>query len=213
MKHFLQVYFIILGVFSLVSIIIILFLEFNDFGISDALGVVCNNDAEFTRIVEGKGCASRPYDNSCYYETVLVKNINKNTVKQSKIMIAYFDSAGLSVNELLKMPEINYCSMFFYKSTRATRKHFVENKKVSTYNGNETYLGSVALVRCKDDPAKLQIDITRNLGTADNIDKQGPATKNEFLQNECDPDWYEANKDNELVKYYMELREKRNAKH
>jgi hypothetical protein len=69
------------------------------------------------------------------------------------------------------------------------------------------------MIRCKDDPAKLQIDITRNLGTADNIDKQGPATKKEFLQNECDPDWYKANKDNELVKYYMELRDKRNAKH
>jgi hypothetical protein len=98
-------------------------------GIIMMLFMTYNNDVEFIRIVEGKGCASRPYDNSCYYETVLVKNIHKNAVKQSKIMIAYFDSAGLSVNELLKMSEINYCSMFFYKSTHATMKHFVEKKR------------------------------------------------------------------------------------
>jgi hypothetical protein len=108
------------------------------------------------------------------------------------------------------MPEVKFYAMHFFKSTRATRKHFVEKKKVFTYNGNETYLGSVTLWRCKDDSTKWRIRITRNLGTADSFDHQGPAIKYEFLQNECDHDWYEANKNNELVKYYMGLREKRN---
>jgi hypothetical protein len=213
MKHFLQVYFIVLGVLGLGSIIIILFLEFNDFGISDALGVACNTDAEFTRITVGQIGADEdfPY----YLERVLVENISRNKphdLEQSKMMIAYFDSAGLSVNELLEMPEIKFYSMSFYKSTHETRKLFVEKKRVSTYNGNKTHLGSVIIRRCEE-PTKWRIRITRNLGTADSFDHQGQAIKYEFLQNECDHDWYEANKDNELVKYYMELREKRNAKH
>jgi hypothetical protein len=182
------------------------------FGVITPLLATCDNNVELTRIIEGKGCATRPGDSSCYYERILVKNIPENkphNVTQSKIMIAYFDSIGFAVNELFEMPEINYYNMSFYKSTHATRKYFVERKKGSTYNGNETYLGTVSMIRCKDDSAKWKIEIARNLGTADNIDKQGANTKDEFLQNECDPDWYEANKDNELVKYYMELREKR----
>jgi hypothetical protein len=53
--------------------------------------------------------------------------------------------------------------------------------------------------------------IARNLGTADSFEKQGPNTKDEYLLNDCDPNWYEANKDNVLVRYYMELRNRRKA--
>jgi hypothetical protein len=212
MKNFLLIYFSVLGILVLGFIIIMLYLEFTNFGLPEIIGIVdaYDNDAKFTRITVGQ--IETDKDFFYYSERVLVENISRNKpydVEQSKMMIAYFDSVGLSVDELLKMPEIKLYAMFFFKSTHETRKHFVE-KKVSTYNGNKTYLGSVALVRCKDDPAKWEIDIDRNLGTADSFDHQGPATKNEFLQNECDPDWYEANKDNELVKYYMELKAKRN---
>jgi hypothetical protein len=178
--------------------------------------VACNNDAEFTRIIEGRTWGLQPSDSSWYEERVLVRNISRNKphdLEQSKMMITYFDSIGLSIDDLLKMPEIRYYSMYFYKSTYATRKHFVKGKKVSTYNGNKTYLGVVSMARCKDDFTKWKVIIDRNLGTSDSFDKIGPDTKDEFLYNECDreydPYWREVNKDNELVKYYMELRDKR----
>jgi hypothetical protein len=175
-----------------------------------------NSNIEFTRIIEGRTWGLQPSDSSYYRERVLVRNISRNKphdLEQSKIMIAYFDSVGLSIDDLLKMPEIKYYYMSFYKSTYATRKHFVKGKKVSTYNGNKTYLGVVSMTRCNDDSTKWRVRISRNLGTEDDYDKIGPKTKDEFLQNECDPEydpyWREVNKDNELVKYYMELREKR----
>jgi hypothetical protein len=62
---------------------------------------------------------------------------------------------------------------------------------------------------CKNDSTKWIIVIGRNLGTADNCEKQGADTKREYLLNDCDPNWYEANKNNELVRYYMELRRRR----
>ena len=176
----------------------------------------CNDNVEFTRIIEGRRWGLQHDNWSWYDEDILVKNISRNKphdLTQSKIMIAYFDSVGLSANDLFEMPEIKYYNMFFYKSTHATRERFVGKKKVSTYNGNKTYLGFISMLRCEDDYTKWKIEIGRNLGTADNFDLQGPNTKDEFLQNECDPDWYEANKDNELVKYYTELRGKKNAKH
>jgi hypothetical protein len=182
------------------------------------LFAIYNNDAEFTRITKVRLCGSQYNDNPWCDEEVLVKNIgiNKpNDAKQSKVMIAYFDSAGLSKNYLSKMPEIKHYSMSFYRSTHATRRHFLEKKKVSTYNGNKTYLGYIHIGRCEDDSTKWKINISRNLGTADDYDKQGADTKNELLYNECkpywyeNPNWYEANKDNELVKYYMGLRGKR----
>jgi hypothetical protein len=174
-----------------------------------------NNDVEFTRITEVRTCGLQYNDNSWCYEKVLVKNISRNKphdAEQSKMMIAYFDSAGLSVNEFLEMPEIKHYRMSFYKSTHETRKYFVEKKKVSTYNGNEIDLGDIYMGRCEDDSAKLKISIDRNLGTSEDYDKLGANAKREFLYNECDPDWYPSKDSKELVKYYVGLRYKRNAK-
>jgi len=174
------------------------------------LFIVYNNDVEFTRITEGQTWMGQSDDNFYYYEHILVKNIFRNKphdAEQSKMMIAYFDSAGLSIDELLKMPEIKHYYMYFYISTYATRRYFIE-KKGDTFNGNETDLGLIYTGRCKDDSTKWEIKIGRNLGTADNYDKQGGHSTREFLQNECSPGWYEDNKDNELVKYYTGLREK-----
>ena len=171
--------------------------------------MACSNDVEFTRITEGRTQGLQHSDSSYYNERILVKNIAQDYVEQSKIMIAYFDSAGL-VNEFLEKPEINYYKMFFYKSTHATRKYFVE-KKGSTYNGNKTYLGAISMGRCKNDSTKWEIEIARNVGVADNFDEQGPVTEDEFLQNECNPYWHitDRTSGNELAKYYMKLRDRR----
>jgi len=177
------------------------------------LYTACNNSVEFTRVIEGRVCLQ---PDSCFYyeERVLVKNIPQNDVEQSKIMIAYFDSVGLSLNELLKKPEIKYYYMNFYKSTYATRRYFVKmngipKKEHDTYNGNETDLGYIYMGRCVGDSTKWKIKIGRNLGTADNYDWQGADIESVFLQNECVPNWDDANKNNDLVKYYMELKNKK----
>jgi hypothetical protein len=126
-------------------------------------------------------------------------------------MINYFDSVGLSVDNFLKISGIKHYGMYFYKSTNVTRRYFVENQG-STYNGNKTYLGRAYMERCNNsDSTRWRIIVARNLGTADNLEKQGADTKREYLLNDCDPGWYEANKDNMLVRYYMELRSRRGA--
>jgi hypothetical protein len=97
------------------------------------LFAACNNEAEFTRIIEGRTWGLQRSDSSYYREDVLVKNISRNKphdVEQSKMMIAYFDSVGLSIDYLSsEMPEIKLYRMSFYKSTHATRKYFVEKKR------------------------------------------------------------------------------------
>jgi len=175
---------------------------------------VCNNNIEFTRIIEGRNWGLQPDDSCWYTERILIKNAPQNNLEQSKIMIAYFDSIGFSVHELSKMPEIKYYHMFFCKSTRATRRFFIEindvnERKYLTYDANKTYLGDIFVGHCKNDSNKWRISITRNLGTEPDCEYIGAKTRSEFLQNECDSNWYEANKNNELVRYYMELRDKK----
>jgi len=179
--------------------------------ITALLFMTCDNEIEFTRITLGKTWMGKPSDSSYYFEDILVRNISRNKpydVGQSKMMIAYYDSVGLSIDELLKMPEIKHYWMYFCISTYATRRYFIE-KKGDTYDGNETGLGYIYIGRCKEDSTKWKITIGRNLGTADDFDKVGGNSTSEFLQNEYDSGWYEANKDNELVKYYMGLRGKK----
>ena len=155
----------------------------------------------------------------------------KDTLEQSKIMIAYFDSVGLSKNYLSsKMPEIRYYSMFFYKSTYITRRHFieqgkywVENKRVPSavhrrsFDGNKTYLGNILMVHCKDDATKWRVLISRRFRTYEFLKGEGFYVRNALLLNECSYNWYESEKDKErgkvLVEYYMELRNKKNAEH
>jgi hypothetical protein len=172
----------------------------------------CNNEVEFVRVVEGRTWALQHYDSSWYKEYVLVKNIPRNKIKQSKIMIAYFDSVGFSIDNLKEIPEINHYCMYFWKSTRATRGVFIEKTNIGdNINANKTYLGDIYVDRCKKNFTKWNVGIGINLGTDPDADYTGGHIKDEYLQNDCDPAWYEVNKNNDLVKYYMGLINKRTA--
>jgi hypothetical protein len=125
-------------------------------------------------------------------------------------MINYFDSVGLSIDDLSQMPEIGYYCVYFYKSTPATRKLFIEKKKISEGKDkacvpNEEYLGDIYAVRCKNDPAKWKIGFARNIEPTAGCDHTSLDIQDVYLQNDCDPAWYRANKDSALVKYYMGL--------
>ncbi|MDR1811920.1 MAG: hypothetical protein LBQ87_03765 [Candidatus Fibromonas sp.] len=188
------------------------------------------SEIEFTRIVEGK-TSGLQRDSSVYSEKILVKHIPKDFSEQSKIMIAYFDSVGLSISDLSKMPEIKYYDMSFYKSTYATRKYFVEEKDVPYSERkrsdrlDETYLGDVSISRCKNDAKLVDVSITRYKNDAKkwlkwliSTDRTLGRADEEFiieiimLLNECGSVPYIAKENKELVKYYMELRDKNNAK-
>jgi formylglycine-generating enzyme required for sulfatase activity len=146
---------------------------------------------EFTRVVDGPIASS---DSSEYREDVLVKNPPLDYPEKGKTMIAYFDSARLSIDDLSKMPGKTSYEMNFYKSTSLTKGCFVE-KKPGACGEKTHYLGSIWMSRCKNDTAKWRINISENEGLT-------------TLFNECDSDmyWYESSKSKRLIKYYAELR-------
>jgi len=172
------------------------------------LFVLCSNNVEFMWI--GGGILPQGFDSSFYNETILVKNMPRNKIEQSKTMMAYFDSVGLTINALSKMSRIKHYSMDFYKSTSATIRYFVkEEPNLYTYNGNKTYLGGVTMRRCKIDSTKWDVQILRNLGTAKDYKHNGPDMSRIMLLNECRSYIHDDERNDELLRYYMELKNKK----
>jgi len=131
------------------------------------------------------------------HEWIYAKNMPKNILKRNKIIIAYFDSTGISTDDFInKMPEIKWYKMEF---ERLTEHDYVET-------GIDPFYGYVHIYRCENDPAKCI------LTTRVSISRDGlRLSEVTVLLNECDSGWYDANKNNELVKYYKELRDKKNT--
>jgi hypothetical protein len=187
------------------------------------LFIACNNNIEFARFIEGK-TLNINRDSSAYTEYIIVKNMPKDDLEQSKIMVAYFDSVGLSLNYFMtKMPEIKTYYIVFHKSTYVTRKYFTEASKDWTNRRNlssmlvksfvsnepETYLGNVSMFRCRHDLTKWAITTDRKTGVSrDNYVEKETV----ILLDGCDSYWSGVKENKELVKYYMELRDKNNAK-
>jgi len=176
------------------------------------LFVVCNNNVEFMCTYSGR--ITQGFDDSSfYYETILVKNMPKNKIEQSKTMIAYFDSVGFTINTLSRMSGIKYYSMDFYKSTSATIGYFVKGEPdLYKYNANKTYFGAVTIMRCKSDSTKWSVQIIRNLGTARDYEHDGPDLSRTILLNGCRSYIHDDEKNDELLRYYMELRNKKKNK-
>jgi hypothetical protein len=176
------------------------------------LFVVYNDNVKFTWIDGGLELQNN--DSSSYDETILVKNIPRNRIKQSKMMIAYFDSVGFTLNDLSKMSGVINYTMSFYKSTSATIRYFVKKEpNLYTYNGNKTFLGYVAIGRCENDSTKWNVRILRNLETAGkDYEYSGPNMSRTMLLDECNSYIPDDEKNNELVRYYQELRNKKKAK-
>jgi len=183
-------------------------------GLCALLFTTCDNNVEFVRIIKGKHWGLQPNDSSWYSEYVLVKGVSWDITKRSKMMIAYYDSVGLSINDLKKMPEINHYFMYFYRLTYDT-KYLIEQKedvnieKLAAYNDGYSYLGYIYVGRCKKDNTTMwKTQIGRNNKTVDNYDVMGPKARADFLQ-KYGPCLHEAHEeDNELAKYYNELKNK-----
>ena len=79
----------------------------------------------FIHITKGKYLDRRDstYD---YTEKILVAHPPKDTLERMKMMINYYDTAGVSLADLKKQGDITYYFMGFSKNTCATRKVYLE---------------------------------------------------------------------------------------
>jgi len=181
------------------------------------------SNVEYTKIVKGKNKgANRDGDSIYYNEYVLVRNAPKNDFEQSKMMLTYFDNAGSSPDDISRMPGITDYYMSFYKSTYASRKYFIEASKYWAEKTRtpdswskgfdeivpEVYLGTIHIFRCDSSPVKWVIEFYRKTGISEDGWIVDEAT---ILQNECGTHFDYAKKNEELVKYYIELKEKSNG--
>lgn len=76
-------------------------------------------------------------------------------------------------------------------------------------NDNETYIGSICIARMEESPDKWKIVINYNLGTEPDADYIGTKSKDYILYDERDSNFYEKYKDDEIVRYYHELQERK----
>ena len=132
----------------------------------------------------------------------------KDTLERMKMMINYYDTAGVSLADLKKQGDITFYYMGFSKNTCATRKFYLEKQRNVECNSNETYIGDICIVRMEESPDKWKISISYNLGTEPDADYIGCKTKHYILYDESGS-YYEKHKDHEIVRYYRELQERK----
>lgn len=143
-----------------------------------------------------------------YTENILVAHPPKDTLERMKMMINYYDTAGVSLADLKKQGDITFYYMGFSKNTCATRKFYLEKQRNVECNSNETYIGSICIAPIAESPDKWKISISYNLGTEPDADYIGCKTKHYILYDESGS-YYEKHKDHEIVRYYRELQERK----
>lgn len=144
-----------------------------------------------------------------YTEKILVAHPPKDTLERMKMMINYCDTAGVSLAYLKKQGDITFYLMGFLKNTCATRKFYLENQVHVKCNNNETYIGDICIVRMEESPDKWKIEVSYNLGTEPDADYTGCKSEYHILYDERDSNFYERHKDDEIVRYYHELQERK----
>jgi len=157
------------------------------------------------------GTVGRKY---MYEEIILIDGITKSMVKKhrnelKRLMIYHYvrltpppiDKISTDIDEV-------HCS--FLKSTPKIKKYFKGHRYEFDKICNGCYVGGIYMTYCKKDHTKRYVNmniITDTIRYMADCTYQ-PTIEYNKLQNDCDPAWYESNKDNDLVKYYMELRNK-----
>lgn len=164
----------------------------------------------FIHINEGKSLDINRKDSTYIYtEDTLVAHPPKDTLECMKMMINYYDTAGVSLADLKRQGDITFYYMGFSKNTCATRRFYLENQVHVECNSNETYIGDICIAPIRESPDKWKISISYNLGTEPDADYIGPKIKEYILYDERDSDFYEKHKDDEIVRYYHELQERK----
>lgn len=170
----------------------------------------CNSTPEFTRIIDGKDKVGLTSDGLFYGETILVKHTPKDTLERIRMMIAYYDSVGMSLSELKRRGDIAHYSMEFVKDTRSTRKRYLKKEKYVQTNPNETYIGYIIVFQMDEnkyiakvlsDSAKWKVEAYINLGDDPDAEYTGVHFRSYLLYDESDPDWWEHHKDSTMLQY------------
>lgn len=161
-----------------------------------------------------------------YTNYILIENTPNDKEELKRLMIHHFLDLTSAIDTLQACPDLEFSSCMFLKSTSSTKGRFSlrredengkdtyvfpgERNSFGWYN-NKTYVGYIYISRCKKDKKKLIVSMDVNLGTAgyNQFIANGPDEETHILLNECDLEWYEPNKDNELVNYFMELKNHR----
>ena len=164
----------------------------------------------FIHINKGKSLNINRRDSTYIYtENILVTHPPKDTLERMKMMINYYDTAGVSLADLKRQGDITFYYMGFSKNTCATRRFYLENQVHVECNSNETYIGAISIAPIRESPDKWKIGISYNLGTEPDADYIGCKTKNYILYDESGSYFYEKHKDDEIVRYYRELQERK----
>jgi len=154
-----------------------------------------------------------------YYEYIIIDNApkskpgNKDLLK--RLMILHYLQLTSSADSLSVYSDLDAAGCVFLRSTRSTREYYIEGK-IHYYSktqavDHETYVGIIRMDRCEYDNTKRMVTISVHLGTESiEFKERGPNLETDTLLNECSSSWYVRNKDNELVKYFMELRDGKN---
>ena len=179
--------------------------------------VACQEKEAVFTLVESKRVEN--YPNSRYKDylsiNILVENVPKDRVALQQLMMYSFLHMTSSVDMLRTHLDLESAICIFMKSTSKTRGYFTERKGyvygdvyLDQIISGKTYIGVMTVDRCNDDPMKLTVEMRVSLERNYNYEERPPNAERHILLNECEPNWYESNKDNDLVKYYMELRNK-----
>ena len=180
----------------------------------------CNSTPEFTRVIDGKDVGFPMSTGLWYSEIILVKHTPRDTLERIKMMIAYYDSVGMSLSELKQRGDILGYIMTFWKDTRVTRAYFWETARLerpywsrfhSEPDPNETLIGDISAFQLDDknryiakvlsDSAKWGIDLDLNLGDEPDAKYIGANYRCYPLYDESDPDWWEHHKDSTMLQY------------
>ena len=162
-----------------------------------------------------------------YGETILIDSMPKNFVKKhrdelKRLMIYHYFRLTSTIDSLKISADLDYATCNFVRSTPETREYYITGVKYASEFGRngrvnpKTYVGTLYMGYCEYNgvstgrffiKAKRYVEISVNVGKAAPDWYYGDL-EGDILQDDCNPEWYESNKDNDLVKYYMELRNK-----
>jgi uncharacterized protein (TIGR02145 family) len=149
-----------------------------------------------------------------YIDYILVENIPKDREELKRLMIYHFLHTAYGMDTLQADSQLYDARCFFVKSTPKTRKYFKERKE-HVYGEfldrrafiAKAYIGGIVVSRCENGSTKMTVVLGLLF---DGIDRFSEESEDDLdleqhvLLNECEPDWYETNKNIKWVKYYTE---------